>query len=57
VPIPPKLQDKVRQIVDKAARLSRAGFERGVREMMRELGEIWADASRCHAPASAPKPP
>lgn len=56
-PIPAELQDKVQQIVDKAARVSRAGFDRGVREILRELGEIWADAGRCHAPTSHPKPP
>jgi hypothetical protein len=52
-----ELQDKVRRIVDEAARLSRAGFDRGVREIVREFGETWADAGRCHAPTSPQKPP
>jgi hypothetical protein len=56
-PIPAELQDKVRQIVDRVARVSRAGFDRGVREILRELGEIWADTGGCHAPAWHPKPP
>jgi len=55
-PIPSEFQDKVREIVDKAARLSRAGFDRGIREMMRELGEMCAEAGRCHAPALPPNP-
>jgi hypothetical protein len=45
------------QIVDEAARLSRAGFDRGVREILREFGETWAIAGRCHAPTSPHKPP
>jgi hypothetical protein len=52
-----ELQDKVDRIVDKAARLSRAGFDRGVREILVEFGEMWAETGRCHAPASAQKPP
>jgi hypothetical protein len=55
--IPTELQDKVHQIVDEAARVSRAGFDRGVREILRKFGETWAIAGRCHAPASAYKPP
>lgn len=55
--IPLELQDKVRRIVDEAARVSRAGFDRGVREIVREFGEKWADTGRCHAPASPQKPP
>jgi hypothetical protein len=51
------LRDKVRQIVDKAARLSRAGFDRGVREILKEFGQTWADTGGCHAPASHHKPP
>jgi hypothetical protein len=56
-PIPLELQDKVRRIWDEAARLSRAGFERGVREILKKFGETWADTGGCHAPASNPKPP
>ena len=52
-----ELRDKVHQIVDEAARLSRAGFDRGVREILRVFGETWAIAGRRHAPASAYKPP
>jgi hypothetical protein len=52
VPIPSELQDKVLRIVDEVVRLSRAGFDRGVREILREFGETWADMVRCHAPAS-----
>jgi hypothetical protein len=55
--IPLELRDKVHQIVDEAARLSRAGFDRGVREILRELGETWAITGRRHAPASPHKPP
>jgi hypothetical protein len=51
------MQDKVRRIVDKAARLSRAGFDHGVREILREFSETWADPGRCHAPTSDQKPP
>jgi hypothetical protein len=39
-------------MVDEVVRLSRAGFDRGVREILREFGETWADMVRCHAPAS-----
>ena len=56
-PIPLELQDKVRRIVDKAAHLSRAGFDRGAREILMEFGEMWAETDRRHAPASAQKPP
>jgi hypothetical protein len=52
-----ELQGKVRRIVDKAARLSRAGFDRGVREILKEFGGSWADVGRCHAPAWDQKPP
>jgi hypothetical protein len=52
-----ELQDKVRRIVAEAARLSRAGFDRGVREILKEFGQTWADAGSCHAPASLHKPP
>lgn len=52
-----ELRDKVHQIVDEAARLSRAGFDRGVREILKEFGETWAIAGRRHAPASRYKPP
>jgi len=47
----------MRRIMDRAARLSRAGFDRGVREMLMEFGEMWAVMCRCHAPASAQKLP
>jgi hypothetical protein len=57
VPIPLELQDKVRRIVDEAARLSRAGFDRGVREILREFGETWAGTGGCHAPTSHQKSP
>lgn len=56
-PISSELQDKVRRIVDEVARLSRAGFDRGVREIWREFGETWADTGSCHAPASDQKLP
>ena len=55
-PIPVELQDKIRGIVDEMARLSRAGLDRGVREIVREFVEIWAETSRGHAPASEQKP-
>jgi hypothetical protein len=51
-----ELQDKVRRIVDKTVRLSRAGFDRGVREILKEFGETWAEPGRCHAPTSNHKP-
>jgi len=49
------LQDKVRQIVDEVAGLSRAGFARGVREILREFGAAWAAMGGCHAPTSSGK--
>jgi hypothetical protein len=52
-----ELQDKVRRIVAETARLSRAGFDRGVREILKEFGQTWADAGSGHAPASLHKPP
>lgn len=52
-PIPLELQDKVRRIVDDVAGLSRAGFVRGAREILREFGEAWAEMGRCHAPTSS----
>jgi len=55
--IPLELRDKVGRIVDKAARLSRAGFDRGMREIVMEFSEMWAETGRCHAPTSAQKPP
>jgi hypothetical protein len=55
-PIHSELQDKVRRIVDEIARLSRAGLDRGVREILKEFVEIWAETSRGHAPASEQKP-
>jgi hypothetical protein len=55
--IPAELQDKVHRIVAEAARLSRAGFDRGVREILKEFGQTWADAGGYHAPASLHKPP
>ncbi len=55
--IPLELRDKMHRIVDEVARLSRAGFDRGVREILREFGETWAITGHCHAPASPYKPP
>jgi hypothetical protein len=55
--IPAESQDKVHRIVAEAARLSRAGFDRGVREILKEFGQTWADAGGYHAPASLHKPP
>lgn len=36
----PEVLEKVRQIVDEASRLSRTGFERAVRQILREIGSI-----------------
>jgi hypothetical protein len=55
-PIPLELREKMVRIVDKAMDVSRAGFERGVREIVRKFGETWVGAVGCHAPASAEKP-
>lgn len=55
--IPLELQRKVGQIVEAAARRSRAGFDRGVREIWREFAHAWATTGARHAPASAHKPP
>jgi hypothetical protein len=52
-----ELQDKVHRIVAEAARLSRAGFDRGVREILKQFGQTWADAGSSHAPASLHKSP
>jgi hypothetical protein len=52
-----ELQRKIGQIVDEAARRSRAGFDRGVREIWREIAHAWAATGARHAPASADKPP
>jgi hypothetical protein len=43
--------------VAEAARLSRAGFDHGVREILKEFGQTWADTGGRHAPASQHKPP
>jgi hypothetical protein len=48
-----ELQDKVRRIMDEVVRLSRAGFDRGAREILREFGAAWAGTGGCHAPASS----
>ena len=53
--IPPELQDKIRRIVDEIARLSRADLDRGVREILREFVEIWAETGGGHAPTSEAK--
>jgi hypothetical protein len=52
-----ELQDKVRRIVAEAARMSRAGLDRGVREILKQFGQTWANAGGCRAPASLHKPP
>jgi hypothetical protein len=37
--------------------MSRAGFDRGVREILKQFGQTWAAAGGSHAPASLHKPP
>jgi hypothetical protein len=52
-----ELLGKMQRIVDKVVRLSRAGFEREIRRIVREsarvLGSEMDGAGACHEPASA----
>jgi hypothetical protein len=51
---------KLQEIVDKAARLSRATFRRDATRILRKIGPIGARgvdrAGVCHEPACAPEP-